>query len=844
MRGNILNLGDSNGNIISTTDDLNNTTTFTYDGSNDMTSASKPLNSNTTATTSYTYNNFGEVLTLTDPLGNVTTNTYDPNGNLLTVTSPAPNSNTPASVTQFQYATNGELTQITDPKGNPTTLTYNSVGLIATITDAQNNTTSYQYDPRGNRTVVIDPINGSSHPTTFTYDIMSRLTGITYPDGSTVGFTYDIRGRRVTATDQNNKTTTYAYDDADRLISVTDPATNVTQYAYDTEDNLLSITDANNHVTQFAYNARGWVTQTTFPSTLAESYTYDLVGNLQSKTDRKNQTIQYVYDALYRLTSKTYPDQTSVEYAYDLAGKVQQVSDPTGTYGFSYDNMGRLIGTSTQYSYLPGVNFQNAYAYDAASNRTSLTAPDGSTTSYGYDTLNRLNSLANSWAGSFGFGYDALSRRTQLTRPNGVTTNYGYDSVSHLLSVLHQAGNTTLDGASYTYDPAGNRTAKTNYLNSVTSNYSYDPLYELTQVTQGSSTTETYSYDAVGNRLSSSGVPTYSYNTSNELTSNSNGSYTYDANGNTLTDAAARTFTWDFENRLTQAVVPGTNGGTTTFKYDPFGRRIQKSGPLGTTNYLYDGDNSLEEVDQNGNVLARYTQGLGVDEQLAQLRSGATSYYQADGLASITSLSNSAGTVAGTYAYDSFGNLTASTGTVANPFRYTGREFDSETGIYANRARYYDEAEGRFLSEDPIRFFGGEDFYSYVANSAPNFSDAFGLCKELEREACRRAAYSRYIGAYRRNKAESDKQANHIGIDWATESWMTYGAEKFFSGPVVIETGWVWVGKVTHKIVPVIEIYHAAHTVEEEAEVVVESYRKWRDAEMELKRDLALCDSL
>jgi YD repeat-containing protein len=68
------------------------------------------------------------------------------------------------------------------------------------------------------------------------------------------------------------------------------------------------------------------------------------------KTDRKNQTIQYVYDAMNRLSSKTYPDQTALDYIYDLAGKVQQVSDPTGTYGFSYDNMGRLIGTGPQCS--------------------------------------------------------------------------------------------------------------------------------------------------------------------------------------------------------------------------------------------------------------------------------------------------------------------------------------------------------------------------------------------------------------------------------------------------------------------------------------------------------------
>lgn len=106
---------------------------------------------------------------------------------------------------------------------------------------------------------------------------------------------------------------------------------------------------------------------------LAESYSYDAVGNLTSKTDREGNTIQYVYDALYRLTQKTYADSISVEYAYDLAGKVQQVVDPTGTYGFAYDNMGRLIGTTTQYTFLPLVTETNSYTYDAASNRTWLT---------------------------------------------------------------------------------------------------------------------------------------------------------------------------------------------------------------------------------------------------------------------------------------------------------------------------------------------------------------------------------------------------------------------------------------------------------------------------------------
>src|SRR4029077_7285961 len=120
-------------------------------------------------------------------------------------------------------------------------------------------------------------------------------------------------------------------------------------------------------------------------------------------------------------------------------------------------------------------------------------------------------------------------------------------------------------------DFAGNRTSKTNYLNNITEGYTYDPIYQLTQVTQGASTTESYSYDAVGNRLSSLGVNPYSYNASNQLTATPSGSYSYDSNGNTLSDAQGRGFTWDFENRLTQVVVPGT--GTVAFKHDPFGRR-------------------------------------------------------------------------------------------------------------------------------------------------------------------------------------------------------------------------------------------------------------------------------
>jgi RHS repeat-associated protein len=389
-----------------------------------------------------------------------------------------------------------------------------------------------------------------------------------------------------------------------------------------------------------------------------------------------------------------------------------------------------ITSSTTNYSFDSAGAYTIQYGYDAASNRTSLVNPQGQTTTYAYDSLNRLNNL-NDNGQSFGFSYDPLSRRTQLTRPNGVNTNYSYDNLSRLLSVLHQVGVTTLDGATYTYDAAGNRLSKADQRTGVASGFAYDAIYQLTGVAQGATTTESYTYDPVGNRLSSLGMSPYSYNSSNQLTSTPTTTYTYDKNGNVKTKVDASgttTYNWDvYRNVLSSVVLPGT-GGTVTFKYDPFGRRVQKSGPGGTVDYLYDGANILQEVDQSGNVLARYTHGPMVDEPLAELRSGTTSYYQRDGLGSVSSLSTAAGSLTNTYSYDSFGNATASTGSISNPFRYTGREFDSEAGIYQYRARYYDPSVGRFMSEDPV-WYGTFNLYNYVGGNPVNYTDPSGRRK-------------------------------------------------------------------------------------------------------------------
>jgi RHS repeat-associated protein len=168
-------------------------------------------------------------------------------------------------------------------------------------------------------------------------------------------------------------------------------------------------------------------------------------------------------------------------------------------------------------------------------------------------------------------------------------------------------------------------------------------------------------------------------------------------------------------------------GSGVSFKYDPFGRRIYKSSSAGTSIFAYDGGNLIEETNSSGTVVARYEDTQNTDEPVAMLRSSTTSFYQADGLGSITSLSNAAGALAQTYTFDSFGKQTASSGSLTNPFQYTARELDTETGLYYYRARYYDPSAGRFLSEDPTMFEGGINFYDYVRNSPNNLVDQSGL---------------------------------------------------------------------------------------------------------------------
>jgi RHS repeat-associated protein len=175
---------------------------------------------------------------------------------------------------------------------------------------------------------------------------------------------------------------------------------------------------------------------------------------------------------------------------------------------------------------------------------------------------------------------------------------------------------------------------------------------------------------------------------------------------------------------LTQAGLP--SGLTVNYHYDGLGRRIQRTTSAGANQrYVYDGRDVLIDLNSDWSVATTYLNDLGIDNHLRQTSStSGVAYFVADHLGSTRALTDDSGNVLEQLNYDSFGN---STGSNYTRYTYTGREFDSDTGLDYYRARFYDPQIGRFISEDPAGFRGSSNWYSYVANEPTNSTDPMGL---------------------------------------------------------------------------------------------------------------------
>jgi RHS repeat-associated protein len=604
--GNLLTIIDANGVAIA--NPVGHTTTYSYDAQNHLISQID-ANSNMT---SYTYDSHGNLLTVTDALGGVTTFTYDQYGEQMSSTSPDGGGHTTTNTydsfgdqvatqdglgntTTTTYDADGKPVQVTDALGNTTTTTYDADGHVLSLTDALGHHTTYTYDADGNRLSITSP-NGAT--TSYVYDVLNRLVQVNNPGGSSVSYTYDANGNKLQQTDELGHVTSYTYDADNHLLKTTDPLGHSTSSNYDGAGNIVTVTNANGQVTAYGYDANNQVIQVNYADGSSVSFTYNGVGNRLSMTDVTG-TTYYSFDALNRLLSQTNAAGYTVSFGYDAASNQTSLTYPDGrTATFGYDNANRLSSVTDW------AGRATSYSYDANGNLITATMPNQMTTNYSYDADNRLIGLTNTQSSqvlsAFQYTLDADGNITRVISSGAAvevgTTSYHYDSMDRLT----QANYPDSSLAIYTYDAAGNRSTLRTTLGrtTTTTSYTYNAADELLKAVSSSGTTTAYAYDNNGNLLSSGqgGLrKTYQYNAQGELARYSFGAttvnYTYNGDG----------------FRVAKSVVTTAGTATTQYVLSPskLPQVLEEIGATATTDDLY-GLAMIDSEDSTGSIAPAY----------------------------------------------------------------------------------------------------------------------------------------------------------------------------------------------------------------------------------------------
>jgi RHS repeat-associated protein len=352
-----------------------------------------------------------------------------------------------------------------------------------------------------------------------------------------------------------------------------------------------------------------------------------------------------------------------------------------------YDGLDRLSSETTPQGSI-------GYTYDNASRRATMQVAGQTQVGYMFDNANRLTQIAQGTS-TVGFTYDNANRRSTLTLPNGIVATYSYDNDSHLAGISYALNSTSVGVLNYGYDALGMRTSVSGSMARI----------GLPQP-----------------------IPSASYDSGNELLAWNETALSYDSNGNMLSDGT-HNYAWDARNHLSTIDA----GSTGSFVYDPSGRRATKVISSTSTSFLYDRANPMQELSGMTPTANLLTGGL--DEYFARTDASGTSNFLTDALGSTAALSDPTGTVQTQDTFDPFGNTSQSGVSTTSSYAYTGREADG-TSLYYYRARYYNPQLGRFISEDPMGFAGGVNFYSYVRDTPTNSVDPLGLADDSNLQPC------------------------------------------------------------------------------------------------------------
>lgn len=631
------------GNVIRTTDALDNTSSSTYNlaGMLETMTDAETTERNYAFTVKYTYNGLGQKSKETYQ-GAAYSYLYDGIGNLLRTEIDG------VMKSSSSYDLAGREISFTDALGNTTNKRWNNFDKLsksinqgdATIDSLQ---TIYQYDKLGNLVNTKDSMGAiniytydsfgrnlsytaknesDSMISSYTsYDLNGNILSKTDGNGKTTRSTYDALNRNIDITNALNQKTTYTYDENGNLISQEDYLGNVTKNVYDGINRLVETRDAYNHVIKkleyndadvqiASYDAMNNKTEFLYDKNLRQTGTkdaegntsgvvYDLRGNISEKKDANGNIILYQYDVDNHLNKVTDALGNSTSYTYDTAGNLLTQTDGNGNTTTYHYNSANLVTSKTD-----PAGFLESYNYYPNGKMNEKIDRNGTVTFYTYDIFGRL--LIEDAGGQIqSYTYDANDNMLTMTDQTGTTTRT-YDALNRNISkdvpaigksIYEYDLAATSEGEYFerTTDPKGNITLKT-----------YDKVGRLSKVTADGRTTQ-YEYYNNGNRSSirypDGTTETYIYDKDNRITSLVNTKvddsvistyqYTYDAAGNQLTKVESKgttTYTYDRNNRLSTVTEPESK--VTSYTYDAAGNRRSEKVEYGlissATVYSYD----------------------------------------------------------------------------------------------------------------------------------------------------------------------------------------------------------------------------------------------------------------
>ena len=689
------------GRIMSVADAAGNGSHFTYNDQGKVLTRIRPNNQ----TTSYGYDsNNVDLLTITSSLGTIT-QTYNGFHQL------ASRTDLMGRTTTYDYNTFGQLVKITDPLTIETIFTYNTDHRLISVSRATETLSNLTYDTIGR---VHTSTDATGQTLTYGYDDLNHVTSITYPDSKTVTLEYNSPAGPHLVTrmvDRSGNATTMEYDGLQQLIKTVNAEGGINRYRYDRNGNLTQFIDSNSNITTFTYDTGNRMTGKIYADDRLQTFSYYNTGLVSQKTNSRGLQSNFYYDEEYNLTSIAYSDDTpDVSFTYDDFNRLTNVTDGLGNHIFSYNDNSEL---------------------------TSLDGP------YENDTIN--------------YGYDFLGRRISVTPQSATPLIYIYDDINRLTGVQ-------FDGAEYTYSYPDNRSPLVQSLtrpNTSFTEYQYDPLNRLTAVINKNSAAEiinsyVYSYndqdvrateDATGGLESTGfqeGLTTFDYNEVNQLLRSADPEklFGYDDDGNMLNgytpEGFVSTAEYDAEERLT--AIQYTDAGAVvhrkefSYRFDGFIGRIQEyanDALVNDTRIIRDSKLPLQERDGSNSITREFSWGANLGGGiggLLNLRQGGTDYsYLYDGKGNVTAVLDGQQAKVAEYGYNSFGRLMAKGGSLEQPFQFSTKRYDKNSGLVYYGYRFYNPAIERWMNRDPLGEDGGVNLYGFVENDPVNLVDPEGL---------------------------------------------------------------------------------------------------------------------